>query len=320
MSASNDLRVTIAVLTFRRNEPLIALLPQLLTQLDSVPNPGRVLVVDNDPAGDARESVTAFGDPRVVYAHEPEPGIVAGRNHALDASSDDDLLIFIDDDERPTDTWLMNLLRVYDQHRSAGVVGNVLREYETPPNDFIQAGRFFDRDPIPTGTSVHAAGTGNLLLDLNQIRQMQIRFDPVFSLSGGSDTMFTREIVRAGGKLIWCADADVIELIPASRLTREWVLQRAFRIGNGGSRTAIAVAETPTERAKARVTSLGNGVARVLGGGVRVLQGTITRSLETKARGMRTFMRGSGMVSGAIGYHHDKEYRKSRAAALGSSS
>ena len=133
----------------------------------------------------------------------------------------------------------------------------MLREYEQAPDPWILAGRYFDRDPIATGTRVPAAGTGNLMLDLRQVRAFGVEFDPVFGLSGGSDTLFTRQLVAAGGQLIWCDSAPVVELIPASRLTRKWVVSRAFRIGNGGSRTSLTLAQTgggapPSERRRSQ--------------------------------------------------------------------
>ena len=41
-------------------------------------------MVDNDPQGGAREQVEAYPAEWVRYVHEPEPGIAAARNRALD--------------------------------------------------------------------------------------------------------------------------------------------------------------------------------------------------------------------------------------------
>ena len=273
--------LAIAVLTFRRPAPLSDLIPLLIEQARAVSNEAAayVLVVDNDPERSAESLVAQFADQGVVYANEPEPGIATARNRAMKAAANTDLLVFIDDDEVPVEDWLANLLATYRQFSSVGVVGNVLRKYEVPPDPWILAGRYFDRDPIDTGTRVHAAGTGNLLLDLNQVRAADVWFDPVFGLSGGSDTLFTRQLVRGGGELIWCADAPVYELIPASRLTRKWVVTRAFRIGNGGARTALAVATSAPERLAVRAKEVGAGIARLGGGGLKYLVGKVTHNM-----------------------------------------
>ena len=308
--------LAIAVLTFRRTQALQNLIPLLLAQAESVAVPSYILVVDNDPDGSAGPVVSRFASESVRYEHEAEPGIAAARNLALAAASETDLLVFIDDDEIPHEHWLANLMQTYQQYRSAGVVGNVLREYEIDPDPWIMAGRFFDRDPIKTGTPVPAAGTGNLLLDLNQIRKLGVTFDPVFGLSGGSDTLFTRQIVRRGGQLIWCAEAPIFEQIPASRLTRKWVLTRAFRIGNASSRTALVMADTAMERMRVRTMATLAGLARLGGGGLRYLRGKLTGSTASEARGLRTTARGAGMLSGAFGYHYDREYRNARRQAV----
>lgn len=320
MTASGNTKqsLAIAVLTFRRQDELAALIPLLLDQADSVAQTvdAYVLVVDNDPGKSAESVIVNYGDDRVVYAHEPEPGIATARNRALATAHDTDLLVFIDDDEIPAADWLKNLLSTYSRYQSVAVVGNVLREYEITPDPWILAGRYFDRDPIETGVRVHAAGTGNLLLDLNQVRRYDVWFDPIFGLSGGSDTLFTSQLVRAGGELVWCADAPVYEQIPASRLTRKWVVTRAFRIGNGGSRTALALTTSVPERTVTRVKEAGAGLARIGGGGLKYVIGKLTRNMELDARGTRTFVRGAGRLSGAFGYHYDREYRISRKKAL----
>lgn len=314
--------LAIAVLTFRRPAPLADLIPLLIEQARAVSNEAAayVLVVDNDPDRSAESLVAQFADQGVVYANEPEPGIATARNRAMKAAANTDLLVFIDDDEVPVEDWLANLLATYRQFSSVGVVGNVLRKYEVPPDPWILAGRYFDRDPIDTGTRVHAAGTGNLLLDLNQVRAADVWFDPVFGLSGGSDTLFTRQLVRGGGELIWCADAPVYELIPASRLTRKWVVTRAFRIGNGGARTALAVATSVPERLAVRAKEVGAGIARLGGGGLKYLVGKVTHNMAYEAQGTRTFVRGAGRLTGAFGYHYDREYRKVHKAASGKAS
>lgn len=308
--------LAIAVLTFNRNEALRALIPQLVEQAKSIAIPAYVLVVDNHPDRIAAPVVDSFRGQPVKYAHEPVPGIASARNCALTFASETDLLVFIDDDEVPTPDWLRTLVATYEKYGSAGVVGNVLRTYDVEPDPWIMAGRFFDREPIKTGTPQHAAGTGNLLLDLNQVRELGVTFDPVFGLSGGSDVLFTRQIVRRGGKLVWCAEAPIYEQIPASRLTRRWVLKRAFRIGNGTTRAALALSDSAAERFKVRVKAIGSGAVRLFGGGAKYVLGKLTRNMGMEARGLRTTMRGTGMLTGAVGYFYNREYHQTRKLAL----
>lgn len=304
--------VVIAVLTFKRNEAIAQLIPHLIEQANSVDIRAGVIVVDNDPNGSAREIVEAYRDHGVVYVHEPQPGIAHGRNAALNAAADFDLLVFIDDDETPTPQWLQLMLAAYDKYDCAGVVGNVVRSFDVQPDAWIVAGRYFDKDVIATGTPQPAASTANLLLDMRFLREHNLRFDPVFGLSGGSDTLLTRQVVRAGGRLVWCAEALVDEQIPASRTNRKWVVTRHFRVGNSSSQTALAMAATGLERTSVRAKAAAAGLVRIGGGGLRRVWGKATRSIEHDARGMRTVARGAGMLTGAVGYHYDREYRKLR--------
>lgn len=306
--------VVVAMLTYQRPGDLAAAIPAILAHTASIEPPATLMVVDNDPAGSAADAVAAFGDRGVVYVNETRPGIAAARNRAIDESPADALLIFIDDDERPRDHWLSLLLETYRTHRSAAVVGPVVSEYEIEPEPWIQAGRFFDRRRLPSGTAVEVAATNNLLLDLAQVHAHGLRFDEKFGQSGGSDTLFTRQLVRRGGRMVWCDEAVVVDVVPAGRLTRRWVLHRAFRSGNSWTRTSLALAGSARERLAVRVRTFGIGAVRVAGGLARMAVGTVTRSTGRRVRGLRTVARGAGMAAGVFGYVY-QEYRRPTVAA-----
>ena len=136
-----DLRVRIAVLTFRRPRDIAAVLPLLGDQAVSAADERTevdIVVVDNAPDASARSFVTTFAAERrdvvVHYENETAPGISAARNRALRTAGDRDVLVFIDDDERPTPAWLTSLLATYREHRSAAVVGPVISEFEGEPD------------------------------------------------------------------------------------------------------------------------------------------------------------------------------------------
>src|SRR5215203_6026996 len=101
-------RVLIAVLTYRRPHDLDAALESLVAHLSSASTDADILVVDNSPEGGAKQQVAlarARARRAIRYAHEPQPGIAAARNRAL-LEANADLLVFIDDDERPQAGWL----------------------------------------------------------------------------------------------------------------------------------------------------------------------------------------------------------------------
>lgn len=305
--------VVVAMLTYRRPDDLAEAIPAVLEQTTALHPAALLLVVDNDPAGSAAAEVARWADRGVRYVHEVEPGIAAARNRALNESSGSDLLVFIDDDEHPEPGWLQALLDTHDRYRGAAVVGAVVSDYDAEPEPWITAGRFFDRRRLPTGTVTDVAATNNLLLDLAVVRAAGLRFDARFAQSGGSDTLFTRQLAQHG-PLIWCDEAVVVDRVPVTRLTRSWVLQRAFRSGNSWVRTSVLLAPTATARVSVRCRETARGTVRLVGGAARWTVGTVTGSVGQQARGRRTIARGAGMIAGALGHVHD-EYRREGASA-----
>lgn len=174
----------------------------------------------------------------------------------------------------------------------------MLSTFTAEPDPWITAGGFFQRLRHVTGTVVTTAATNNLLLDMSQVGPL--RFDLGFGLSGGSDTVFTRSLSAAGGRIVWCDEAPVHDLVPADRATPEWVRARASRIGNSDSRVQVYLAPS-SRRPVARLRATARGLVRVLGGSSRVVLGRLTGSLTHHARGTRTLLRGLGMLRGAWG-------------------
>jgi len=302
--------LTLAILAYRRPDDLRAALPLLVQQLDSVGWLGEVLVVDNDPDASAMEVVQGLREPRVRYVHESTPGIAAARNRAIDECPDSDVLVFIDDDERPVPTWLSALLATYEQFRPSGVVGPVTSEFSQEPDPWILAGGFFQRRALSTGDPVDVAATNNLLLDVQAVRDLQLRFDQRYGLTGGSDTLFTRQLTARGGRLVWCAEAVVIDIVPADRLTRDWVIRRSFRMGNSMALVERDMADSRLAGAAARLRLFGSGLLRVLGGSVRIVLGTVGRSVTQRASGARILARGAGLIAGATGFTYAEYARR----------
>jgi succinoglycan biosynthesis protein ExoM len=314
----DTVRVTVAVPTYRRPEDLRALLPVLCHQAAEVAagSAGRyavdVLVVDNDPQRSAEHLVTGVGGPGVRYAAEPRPGIAAVRNRAMDEAAGSRLLAFIDDDERPHERWLAALLDTWTDSGAAAVSGRVVAEYAGELDPWIRAGDFFVRRNLPSGTTIDTAAAGNLLLDLDQVRACGTRFDSSLGLGGGEDTLFSRSLARAGGRMVWCAESAVVDQVPAVRMTRRWVLTRAWSHGNGAVLTELRLTGGTAARLAVRARAVGGGLARVAGGTGRWVLGLVSGSHRHQARGLRTALRGAGLVGGAFGVVYQEYARAGR--------
>lgn len=305
-------RVLVAVPTYLRPADLAELLPMLQQQIAEVTASGldvlvRTVVIDNDPAGSARPVVDALRD--VSYVHEAEPGISAVRNRALEIGAIDDVLVMLDDDERPHRRWLASLLKVWRDTGAALVAGRVVAEYEGELDPWIRAGDFFVRRTMPTGTPIQVAAAGNLLLDLAQVRSVGLRFESRFGLSGGEDNLFSRRLGAAGLSMVWCAESVVTDRVPATRMTRRWVLTRAWSHGNTTALIDVELARPGLPRVIQRGGLVGGGVVRIVLGLGRAGLGMLTRQRRHQARGLRTAMRGGGMIFGAVGHVYEA-YRR----------
>lgn len=308
--------VVVAVPTYRRPEQLSAGLREILSHVDELDarRPGftaRVLVVDNDPSGSARSVIANLTDNRVQYVNETMPGITAARNRALEEAGGADLLVFIDDDEIPRKGWLTMLVDTWITTRPAAVMGRVFFNVPTEADPWVVAGGFFSRARRATGVEIGVAAAGNLLLDLQQVRNLEVRFDPRLGLSGGEDTLFSRLLARRGGRIVWCDESVADTDVPADRATRHWVLQRAWRVGNCTALADLYLAENTRQRCVSRVRYSVRGLARIGGGSLRYTLGRLIRSDRHEARGLRTLRRGQGMLSGARGARFDEYARGS---------
>jgi glycosyltransferase involved in cell wall biosynthesis len=298
-------KVSIAVPTYRRPDLLKTLLRLLMEQLtECADDEIRILVVDNDPGGSARAATEAMHSNRVAYIQERRPGVAAVRNRALREAWSDDAVIFIDDDQLPGAGWLRSMLRSWRRYGADAVAGPVVSELPAGADDWIRAGGFFDRsyrNRLKTGDRIDEVATTNLLLDMVAVRSRQLIFDERFGLSGGEDSLFTRSLSSSGGLIIWSTESRVTEPVPESRLSRTWLSRRALSSGNGAARVRIALQPSVAGRTRTRVTLLGKGIARWVGGAVKLIDGLLRKSDRRRGRAARTMLRGVGMCLGSLG-------------------
>ncbi|SDD57416.1 glycosyltransferase family 2 protein [Auraticoccus monumenti] len=220
--------VLVAVPTYRREALLDRLLTEVLEQLGSHGGGGRVAVVDNDPGASAAAVAARHG---VLHSHEPRPGIARVRQRALDLAGPDELLVMIDDDVEPEPGWLAELVSTWLAHRPTVVMGHVDYVWPEGSDPWLVAGGFFRRTRRPTGTSLPALATGNVLVDAAAVRSLGVRFDVTLGLAGGEDTAFGQAVLQAGGSVVACAESVVRDVVPAERATVAFVRQRTLAHG-----------------------------------------------------------------------------------------
>jgi succinoglycan biosynthesis protein ExoM len=293
--------VAVTVPTLRRVALLERLLAVVVTQAASTPGiRATIIVVDNDPAGSAADAAHAAS---AVHVVEPARGLAAVRNTALDAAiaAGADALVFIDDDEIPDDGWLAALVAPWLTGRADAVSGEVHSVFADGVDPWIIAGGFFRRVRFADGVSMQAAPTNNLLLDLNVVGALGLRFDERFAATGGEDIDFTRRAVALGARIVSAPAARVIDPVPAERTTRAWVLRRAYRVGTTTVAGDVRLRTTRPQRALRRVRWAVVGAARTCMGAARCTWGRLIRNDRHDARGARLAARGYGMLAGALG-------------------
>ncbi|WP_236266020.1 glycosyltransferase family 2 protein [Actinomyces sp. zg328] len=316
--------LVVAIPTHKRPEGLEravgTVLPQINAIVSDVSSPvarAELLIIDNDPAASARATAERLaagpGGSAMRYIVEERPGVAAVRNRALDEAAGARLLVFIDDDEEALENWLSSLVGLWAREGAQAVAGHVLPAYDAEPEAWVREGGFFVRATWPTGTARPAAASNCLLLDLDFLRARGLRFDERFGATGGEDTLLTRSLVAAGGTLLWCAEAQVVDHVPAQRLDRAWILRRQRSHAANSVRVDLALAGAGSRvvRARIRGRALVGGAARVVAGAGRGAAGVILRSTSHRARGARLMARGAGLASAALGGSGHAEYGRS---------
>ena len=309
-SDSNETtRVSICAITCLRPDGLLRLLEGLdRQQFDKRSRPSlHVFVVDNDRDGSARDVVENFSSASGLSLHydiEPQRGIPFARNHAVGMAMEagTDYVAIIDDDEVPEPDWLDELLDAIDRHGADIVTGPVIAHYVEPAPAWVEEGAFFVKrgptDGQDLGGNYQYVYTSNLLSRSEVFRR--VRFNESLANNGSDDTHLFMQIHEAGFRIAWAEHASVTEWIPPTRVSSQWLCQRAYRVGNG-----FALCEWLIRPSwKTRLQRAAKGCARSVQGAFGILA-----TLGRKAKHVQAWRRlylGLGMIAGALGSRYEE--------------
>jgi glycosyltransferase involved in cell wall biosynthesis len=192
-----------------------------------------ILVVDNDHSESAKEVVFDFATRSAIpvrYYMQPEQNISLTRNKAVDNATGN-FIAFIDDDECPTEHWLLTLFRARSKYDADGVLGPVKPQFDDKTPKWVIKGRFYDRPTYPTGSVIDGrkGRTGNVLLRKEIFAPGEQPFRPEFLT--GEDQDFFGRMIEKGYVFIWCDEAVAFEVIPPSRWRRTFMIRRALLRG-----------------------------------------------------------------------------------------
>jgi hypothetical protein len=258
--------VSVVIPTFRRPEFLRRAVESVLAQR-GVSESFEIIVVDNDGSASARvvvDELAADSARPIRYVNEPRPGISHARNTGVTAAVGRSLA-FLDDDEAASPDWLASLLDTANRFSADIVVGPVRPIFPAATAVSAYAREVYTRDAgLPSGSVIDWGGIGNALLRKDRCFRTATPFDPRLGLTGGEDSVFLRQLIQDGRKLVWCADAAVTETVLADKLTPRYLLRRAFRAGQTTSFQPSALAP-PQWLAVIRWMAIGTTQAIVLG-------------------------------------------------------
>jgi glycosyltransferase involved in cell wall biosynthesis len=301
-------KVDLCIVSCRRPQGLLRLLGAL--QELSLPEPApelRVVVVDNDPEGSAREiCAEAAGWLRfpLLYLVEKRRGIPQARNTALAAALERaDFAAFLDDDEVPEPGWLAELLRVQAARGADAVAGPCLRLFEVPPPRWLERGGLFDLPRRVTGARLATAYSGNVLVATHALAQMDRLFDERMALLGGSDDEFFRRFAGRGHRIVWADGARVYEWVPPARATLGWILRRNFRVGTSAAFVERRLTQPPRPAPRLLAHALWCLAKGTLRAGL-----ALPRGRGPALRELRLAATGAGRLAGLFGFFY-REYR-----------
>ncbi|GAA5200933.1 glycosyltransferase [Microbacterium jejuense] len=215
----------ITVIVCSRNRPAM-LRGALAAILAASPEAAEVLVVDSASDGpDTRTAAEAAGVACVRSAR----GLSVARNAGITASRRP-IVVFTDDDCRPTEGWIERLLVCFDDDEVGAATGRMLDHTEAADAPYSRAERY--RTPI----SGIDAGHGAVMAFRRELLLRLGGFDDVMGagqrLAGAEDLDIFVRILRAGSDVVH--DARCVVLHANTREGEAYVqLHRGYGLGLG---------------------------------------------------------------------------------------
>lgn len=242
----NDLLASVLICTRNRSEYLGNSIRKAAVQELSYGN-FEIIVVDNGSTDHTPEVVqecqATIRKTSFHYVVETDVGLSVARNRAM-REANGRIFCFLDDDAVPEPEWLEWLIRGYvDDPRVMSVGGEVVPVYETAlPAWFPESLEFIFRPQIHDAV-LHQVAYPYYPYGANfSIRAEAVRHIGEFNASLGykgadlipcEETDFLLRLERAGFKVLMEPRAVVKHIIPANRLTHNYLRRRQYSYGRG---------------------------------------------------------------------------------------
>jgi succinoglycan biosynthesis protein ExoM len=233
------LELSIIIPTLRRPDALRRCIGSCLTQTGLDGLDYELVIVDNCPQQSARDVIASIAHAeslRIIYVHEPRPGVAHVRNRGV-ATAHAPLIAFIDDDQIAEPNWIAHLLAAQAKFDADIVFGPVLAVIEgdsSADRDFVRD--FYTTDcQRPSGPIKGLKHSPNVLFRKERCFREGHAFNPQLGFFGGEDALFFLQLARTDASMVWCREAVTHEIVPLPRTTYAYILKRSIIRGQSTS-------------------------------------------------------------------------------------
>jgi glycosyltransferase involved in cell wall biosynthesis len=287
----SSLTFSVIICTFNRADYLADAIRSVQEQ-DYPPETYEIIVVDNGSTDETKlitEKVSKAEKPSLKYVFEPVLGLSVARNTGAKASNNE-MLAYIDDDAIADPDWLKNLSKAYNSAVKGVVcVGGasylscegqrpdwLTERYEGYLSSTIQLGsclRILATGEYPVGTNFvinreFLSEIGGFCTELGRVGK---------TLLSGDESELCRRVQLKGGLILYAPDAVVHHRVPSERLTRGYILQRAY--WQGVTDIVIMQKYDPRTR-RALLRSTYGVILQQIGDGFRILQNVMRGRMD----------------------------------------
>jgi hypothetical protein len=284
VAQKNEIAISVVVPCFDRFNLLERTLRACFTQRLPDHLGWEILVCDNHPDQLSRtlvEGLQAASPVPLRYLPAPARNIARARNVGVAAASGR-YIAFVDDDEAPGPEWLASYHDCLERTGADAAFGPKYPVFPDgkPPswdpeaNYYTTEFRVAADTPIGrTGRSGRALGCGNSCMRVATCLSEAKPFDEQIGRADGEDALLYFRLFKAGRRFVWCPEAAVEEIQPASRLNFAYMETRLKRGSRTSARCRMAVTDHP---AATHALLIAVGLAQVVGHGLlHVLTGAI---------------------------------------------
>lgn len=236
--------LTVAICSYNRSANLPRLVAALRRQ--ACPIPFEILVVDNNSRDDTQAVLAELAEQegaKLRYCLETAQGITHARNRALQESLDSDFMLFIDDDELPSETLLSAAVDALQREGADCVGGAIDVDIDSRPDWLTEEllGFLGKLDHGEQAFWIEDQSTpiwsGNIAYRMALFRDdAELRFDARYNrvgkgIGGGEDAAMFWRLLERRAKIRYRPDMKIMHLVEPWRLKRRYFLKLHYLAG-----------------------------------------------------------------------------------------